>query len=487
MTDDSADERQSGDASDDVTDDTQLDDILDRLESSLSETDDSAADPRPNTRDATSLPDDFGSSTGPSDPSTDPTDSSTKPADSSTDPTDSSTKPADPSTDPTDSSTDPADPATGPSDPSATTPESTGRQPAAERATGGRLWDDFAETRQPGEESSTEADPSAEPTGFEFGAVEDPESDAATDDDRAATDTAETDDSASTSFRGILNRISHRLGSAGGLMGSTSASSAAPDSQAPGAESDTAAETSTETPTATAQSSGSQTDRQQATGAGAGRPRGSQASVSIDQVLQNIDMFGRATASSQVLLLSPTTHSVTNEIYRRVLLPDDGTGQNLLLVSAIQSQTEQLPAVRAIPEWTHGKTGVIEVGQSVLRPSQPTQGPDLTVQLDVYKQITNFQSLAKIGVNVSHITSRWGTDHRSTVVGVHTLSSIQQYVGNETMFQFLFTLKGQLNSMGVRGFYHMDPAAHTQSEINTINSAFDIVVTVDSDGSIDIQ
>jgi len=460
MTDESADERQSGDASDDVTDDTQLDDILDRLESSLSETDDSAADPRPNTRDATSLPDDFGSSTGPSDSSTEPTDSSTGPSDSSTER----------------------------SDLSATTPESTGRKPAAERSTGARLWDDFAETRQPGEGSATEADSSAESSGFEFGAVEDTES-ASAENDQPGAETTETDDSGSTSFRGILSRISHRLGSASGLTGSTSDGSAASDDQAARPKSDAAAEmsTSTETPTATAQPSGSP-DRQQATqGSGSGRPRGSQASVSIDQVLQNIDMFGRATASSQVLLLSPTTHSVTNEIYRRVLLPDDGTGQNLLLVSAIQSRTEQLPAVRAIPEWTHGKTGVIEVGQSVLRPSQPTQGSDLTVQLDVYKQITNFQSLAKIGVNISHITSKWGSDHRSTVVGVHTLSSIQQYVGNETMFQFLFTLKGQLNSMGVRGFYHMDPAAHTQSEINTINSAFDIVVTVDSDGSIDIQ
>ncbi len=55
------------------------------------------------------------------------------------------------------------------------------------------------------------------------------------------------------------------------------------------------------------------------------------------------------------------------------------------------------------------------------------------------------------------------------------------------MFQFLFTLKGQLNSMGVRGYYHMDPAVHTENEINTIRSAFDISVTVSSDGSIDIQ
>ncbi|MFO7834353.1 MAG: hypothetical protein ACQET5_16070 [Halobacteriota archaeon] len=41
----------------------------------------------------------------------------------------------------------------------------------------------------------------------------------------------------------------------------------------------------------------------------------------------------------------------------------------------------------------------------------------------------------------------------SSVVDVHTLSAIQQYVGNQTMFQFLFTLNGQLNSRGVMGFY----------------------------------
>jgi len=40
--------------------------------------------------------------------------------------------------------------------------------------------------------------------------------------------------------------------------------------------------------------------------------------------------------------------------------------------------------------------------------------------------------------------------------------------------------------MGVMGFYHMDPAVHTENEISTIQSAFDLVIKVSSDGSVDI-
>jgi len=122
----------------------------------------------------------------------------------------------------------------------------------------------------------------------------------------------------------------------------------------------------------------------------------------------------------------------------------------------------------------------------VLKPARPEAEPDITAQLDIYKGISNLQHLAKLGINISHIVSQWNNSRRPTVVGVHTLSAIQQYVGNETMFQFLFILKGQLNSMGVMGFYHIDPAVHTQNEIDTIQSAFDLVIEVGSDGSVDI-
>ncbi|MFW6321044.1 MAG: DUF7504 family protein, partial [Halohasta sp.] len=207
----------------------------------------------------------------------------------------------------------------------------------------------------------------------------------------------------------------------------------------------------------------------------------------IDRILNDIDVFGRATSSSQVLLLSPTAHSITNDIYRRYLLPSDGSGRNVLFVSAIQTMDDQLAAIREIPDWTEGRTAVIEVGQRGLKPTGPEAGPDPTHQLDVYKGIPNHQHLAKLGINISHTVSEWSDTRRPTVVGVHTLSSIQQYVGNETMFQFLFTLKGQLNSMGVMGLYHMDPAVHSENEISTIKSAFDLVITVSPDGRVDVQ
>jgi len=275
-----------------------------------------------------------------------------------------------------------------------------------------------------------------------------------------------------TSFRSILERISHRIGSVG------SEASAEPP----------AAESATEESTGPATDEPTDRGRTTRTDAGRGQTTSAESTPSetIEEILNNIDLFGRATSSSQVLLLSPTAHSVTNDIYARFLLPDDGAGQNILFVSATQSASDQLAAARKVPGWREGKTAVIEVGQSMLKPTRPEAEPDITAQLDVYKTISNLQHLAKLGINISHIVSQWNNSRRPTVVGVHTLSAVQQYVGNETMFQFLFTLKGQLNSMGVMGFYHIDPAVHTQKEIDTIQSAFDLVIEVGSDGSVDI-
>lgn len=287
-----------------------------------------------------------------------------------------------------------------------------------------------------------------------------------------------------TSFRSILDRISHRIGSVG--SGSSDESS--------GTEASTGTKTSTDEPTTDSRAAGG-ADTAASTGESAGGTVGPTGAAStgessqsdpIEEILNNIDLFARATSSSQVLLLSPTVHSITNDMYTRFLLPTDGSGQNVLFVSATQSASDQLAAAREIPNWREGKTAVIEVGQSALKPARPGTEADITTRLDIHKRITNLNHLAKLGINISHIVSQWNADRRPTVVGVHTLSAIQQYVGNETMFQFLFTLKGQLNSMGVMGFYHMDPAVHSENELDTIQSAFDLVIEVGSDGSVDI-
>ncbi|MEA1932804.1 MAG: hypothetical protein U9O06_14830 [Euryarchaeota archaeon] len=378
----------------------------------------------------------------------------------------------------------------------------------SEQATeSGRLWDSFSSSRssdadsdqppvdgspdrttgagetagtrgiddQLSEEVSADTSTAAEPTATDpatGSTAAAAETDPATTESSQSVESSESD--SGTSFRSILKRISHRIGSVG--------SDAAADS--------TEADPATEEPTETGAATDERSERGRTARANTARGRTTSAestpSETIDEILNNIDLFGRATSSSQVLLLSPTAHSITNDIYARFLLPNDGAGQNVLFVSATQSASDQLAAARNVPNWREGKTAVIEVGQSVLKPTRPDTEPDVTAQLDIYKGISNLQHLAKLGINISHIVSQWNNSRRPTVVGVHTLSAIQQYVGNETMFQFLFTLKGQLNSMGVMGFYHMDPKVHTENEIDTIQSAFDLVIEVGSDGSVDI-
>ena len=381
----------------------------------------------------------------------------------------------------------------------------------------GRLWDSFSSDRSattsPDQSSTDEMQAVSSGSGstaddggdiadewaFQEPAAEEPQP-AQSGDDGSGSDTETDSEEGATSFRSILKRNSHRISGGDETATTDTESDSAADATQPeaadsaGFSASDAVDSSPDfADAASAQTGPTDTaPTTSPTGTGPGTGQGQSRSTSagsdtIDEILNNIDLFGRATSSSQVLLLSPTAHSITNDIYGRFLLPTDGAGQNILFVSATQSPTDQIDAARKIPGWREGKTAVIEVGQSVLTSARPAGGPDPTRQLDIYKRISNLQHLAKLGINISHIVSQWNGNRRPTVVGVHTLSAIQQYVGNETMFQFLFTLKGQLNSMGVMGFYHMDPAVHTDNEISTIQSAFDLVIRVGSDGSVDIE
>lgn len=69
----------------------------------------------------------------------------------------------------------------------------------------------------------------------------------------------------------------------------------------------------------------------------------------------------------------------------------------------------------------------------------------------------------------------------------HTLSSIEGYIGTESIVLSRYTRCSKCNDAGVMGYCHLDPNRHSADDVSTIKSAFDVAVRVQPDGSVEIE
>jgi len=206
----------------------------------------------------------------------------------------------------------------------------------------------------------------------------------------------------------------------------------------------------------------------------------------FDSVLDTLSSFGQSTSPTQVLILSPTTHGVTNDIFTQVCAIEGTATQNVVFVTATRSTSDRLPMARKFQAWVEGHTTLIEVGQPRSAPASTRGTNTLGRKVDSHKEVPNPQNLAKLGVVVSHEFNRIDNQY-PTVLGFHTLSSMVQHLGTETVVPFLYTLCSKLNESGVMGYYHLDPGRHGDDAVETIKSVFDVSVWIQPDGSVNID
>lgn len=204
-------------------------------------------------------------------------------------------------------------------------------------------------------------------------------------------------------------------------------------------------------------------------------------SLADETVFENIRAFSRSLSAAQVLIRSPTNHTVTNDAYSRLLYPDGGDERNVLFVTATGTVGEQLPVVHSTDNRIRGETAIVEVGSSQL--DSPS---DTSHEADIYKQISCPENLTKLGVVITHILSQWQTTRRPTVLGFHTLTLIHRYIGTDSLFRFLRIITSRLESTDSTGYYHIDPEKHDLQMIESLDSSFDLVVDISPDGDVRI-
>lgn len=218
-------------------------------------------------------------------------------------------------------------------------------------------------------------------------------------------------------------------------------------------------------------------------GTGSRQVSGTSLETELETFLSNLTEFDKATAGSQVLVISPSGHSITDEVCAGFLASGEASEKDVMFVTSAQSPGDRLQICRNSVDWTSGEVAVVEVGDIGGTDSVETVNGDPVLT----KRVTSPKNLSKIGLLITQIMKGWSNNDRPSMLCFHTLSSISGYVQNQALFQFLFTLQAKLDSYGVSAHYHMGADQHDDQELNTLKTIFDVVIRVSANGEIDVE
>jgi hypothetical protein len=80
--------------------------------------------------------------------------------------------------------------------------------------------------------------------------------------------------------------------------------------------------------------------------------------------------------------------------------------------------------------------------------------------------------LTGIGIKVGQCLSAWRDDDATTVVCFDSLTTLLQYADLQRVFRFLHMLTRQIENTGALGSFHIDPAAHDDRAVSTVENLF---------------
>lgn len=162
--------------------------------------------------------------------------------------------------------------------------------------------------------------------------------------------------------------------------------------------------------------------------------------------------------------------------------------ENLLWVTYTHGPDEKLQSWRRHTDATPANLGVVSVGDSMrsaAAASAAVGGPAGGVPDEAgggvpnpVEAVENPSDLTGLGITVGRYFEAWGTDHPTNLC-FDSITALLQYVEFETAYRFLHVLTGRVAAAGGVGHFHVDPAAHDDQTVASLQTLFDAVVTVE--------
>lgn len=170
--------------------------------------------------------------------------------------------------------------------------------------------------------------------------------------------------------------------------------------------------------------------------------------------------------ASNTLLYAPLGSSIDDAACVHLAESVPLADATFICITFTQTADDRLAVYRGHDCDRPRRTGVISVGVGG-RSSAPTESVRVM-------SVSNPNDLSRVGLTLSKYLGE--VDDGPTVVCLHSVTGLLQFVGRDRAYRFLLTLKGELEAAGAAAHYHMDPEAHSAETEYTLRPAFDRVV-----------
>lgn len=188
--------------------------------------------------------------------------------------------------------------------------------------------------------------------------------------------------------------------------------------------------------------------------------------------------------ASAVLLLAPRGSDHEDEACSDLLTVTDPAYEDVLTITLTQSCDRRLDVWNAHVGSSPAKTGVVCVDETVRSTAAKEGGSSPTLGNDTFsvRTVASAGDLTRLGIAITDTLSEWDDDGNQVVACFHSLTPLLQYVDVRRLFRFLHVLVGRLAQGGAVAHFHMDPTAHEEETLRTLEPLFDAVVERGEDG-----
>jgi hypothetical protein len=181
-------------------------------------------------------------------------------------------------------------------------------------------------------------------------------------------------------------------------------------------------------------------------------------------------------AEGNTLLLAPTIGGGERETCMHLLDQHEFARTKVVHVLYMESADERYRAVGRHCGHHPEESAVVAVGSGGV---VGRRGPDPPGEYHV-TTLADAADLTGLGMTLNECLSGWDEPAEVTLC-FDSLSILLQYATVERVFRFLHMLTGTLRDQGATGHFHVDPAAHDESDLAQIRQVFDRVVEVGGD------
>jgi len=189
------------------------------------------------------------------------------------------------------------------------------------------------------------------------------------------------------------------------------------------------------------------------------------------------DTFDTFQRGDSILVLSPTFSETEPATCGDLLFHDSDDERHVLCVTFTRSPEDHLINWRrhgTLPN--HAAFVAVDASarsNEARTPEREYEGPeDVEVTVD---RISSPENLTRLGVRTTNRLESL-TDavaDRQINVCFDSVTSLLQYVDTDQAFRFLHVLTDQLEEAGACTHFHMDPGAHDDETIQTLQTVFD--------------